>query len=128
MRGFFPSENKKNIAVMRSIAIPSRVITSIGISVGVITPTVPKTRNKLKIFEPMILPRAISDSPRITARHEEAISGNEVPIAIIVRPMMRSLMPSICASLIDEYTRSCDAEISSMSPTHNHKIARNLDI
>ena len=128
MRGFLPREYRKKTAVIRSMAIPSRVITSIGISVGFIIPTVPKTRNKLKIFDPMILPSAISDSPRITARQEEAISGRDVPIAMIVRPIMRSLMPSICASLIAEYTRSCDAEISSMSPIHNHSIARNLDI
>ena len=41
----------------------------------------------LNIFEPIKLPTAISECPFLTAIIDAAISGKDVPIAIIVRPI-----------------------------------------
>ena len=46
-------------------------------------PIIPKILN---IFEPITLPTAISECPFLTAIIDAAISGKDVPIAIIVRP------------------------------------------
>ena len=48
------------------------------------TPIIPKMLN---IFEPITLPTAISECPFLTAIIDAAISGKDVPIAIIVRPI-----------------------------------------
>ena len=47
-------------------------------------PIIPKMLN---IFEPITLPTAISECPFLTAIIDAAISGKDVPIAIIVRPI-----------------------------------------
>ena len=127
MRGCFVNENTNKRSVIISIVIPSRRIISIGMFVGEITPTVPKTSNRLKRLEPIILPSAISYSLRMTARHEDAISGSDVPIAITVSPITRSLTPSACARRVALYTRSCEAERRQIMPRQSHKIALALE-
>ena len=52
-------------------------------------PIIPKL---LKILEPTTLPMAISEYPFLTATTDAAISGKDVPRAIIVRPMNTSGM------------------------------------
>jgi hypothetical protein len=46
------------------------------------------------MFEPTTLPTAMSLCPRIAAISEVASSGREVPTAMMVRPITRSLMPN----------------------------------
>ena len=54
---------------------------------------IPTTQSMLKIFDPTTFSMAMSLSPFNVAAIEVATSGNEVPAAIMVRPMMVSFHP-----------------------------------
>ncbi len=58
---------------------------------------VPITNKILKIFEPTILPIAISAFPRLAAVTEVTNSGRDVPNATMVNPIIRSLTPKYFA-------------------------------
>ncbi len=49
---------------------------------------IPKTKNMFAMLEPTTFPATISDEPFITAIIDETNSGNDVPIATIVTPIM----------------------------------------
>ena len=53
----------------------------------------PKIKKILKILEPITFPTAISLSPFLAAMIDVTNSGNEVPTATIVNPMIASLSP-----------------------------------
>ncbi len=65
---------------------------------------------------PTTLPTAMSRSPRMLATTDVATSGSDVPAATIVRPMMRSLTPSVRASVTAPSTSHCAPHTSNPSP------------
>ena len=50
----------------------------------------PRIRNKLYIFDPIIFPTIMLDFPFLAAVIDVAISGKDVPRAIIVKPIKES--------------------------------------
>ena len=58
--------------------------------VGERTDVRPRTKSKLKIFDPTILPMAKSGSCLLFATIEVTISGNDVPTATTVKPIKAS--------------------------------------
>ena len=72
-------------------------MSSVSTTVGEMSAVIAITMEPLNMFEPMILPRARSKSDFLTAVMVAASSGSEVPMATIVRPMIRSLMPKALA-------------------------------
>ena len=67
---------------------------------GLIRDVMPSTNRILKMLLPTTLPIAISHLPFLAAVIEVAISGSDVPRAIIVTLIMVSLTPQDCARLI----------------------------
>ena len=57
----------------------------------------PKIKAILEIFEPIIVPRANSSLSLMTADIPIKISGNEVPSATTLKPIIKSLMPKLAA-------------------------------
>ena len=76
-------------------------------------PIMPK---QLKIFEPIILPIAISEYPFLTATTDAAISGKDVPRAIIVRPMNTSGTNRDTAIFFDDQTTNSADPSNNMTP------------
>ncbi len=72
---------------------------------GDIRAVTPRISIVLNMFEPTILPMAISDFPWNDERKLTTISGVDVPIPIIVNPMTNSLIPDLLAMLDDPSTR-----------------------
>ena len=72
---------------MRSILVP------LSQGIGVMILLTPRIKRILKIFDPMIFPRARSVFFLYAAMIEVASSGSEVPIAIIVSPITLSESP-----------------------------------
>jgi len=64
---------------------------------GLIVAVIPKIRKTFSILEPITFPIAISEFFLYAATTDVANSGNEVPIATIVKPIIASLKPKICA-------------------------------
>jgi len=64
---------------------------------GATTLVVPKTKRVLKIFDPTMLPIAMSDCFLYAAIPEAASSGRDVPIATIVSPIIDSDNPNCVA-------------------------------
>ena len=65
--------------------------------IGNIKPAMPRTNSILKMFEPTMLPIAISDSPLRAAIILVTNSGKLVPNATTVNPITRSDIPIYCA-------------------------------
>ena len=82
-------------------------------------PIIPKMLN---IFEPITLPTAISECPFLTAIIDAAISGKDVPIAIIVRPISVSGTSKILAILTAELTTASAEIINKKIPKKINKI------
>ena len=62
----------------------------------------PKIKPRLNILEPKTLPTAISGLPSNAALTDTANSGAEVPIATIVKPIIKSETPNFWANLLAE--------------------------
>jgi hypothetical protein len=90
---------------------------------GAIKPGIASTANKLKMFEPMILPKAKSSSPLSTPAMLAANSGKLVPIAIIVSPITKSLIPKCFAITTAESTRKCALNGKIIIPTTTQNTA-----
>lgn len=69
-------------------------------TIGFITELKPRTQNKLKIFDPITAPTAMSVCFLYAATAEAANSGNDVPMATIVRPISSSDKPKLLAKTI----------------------------
>ena len=90
-----PSIRLKPLVVLANthITIATPIITNISIidsdanDSGEITADIPKINKMLKIFEPIALPKAKPGSFLIVATTEVTSSGNDVPIATIVKPI-----------------------------------------
>ena len=76
----------------------------------------PNTARMLKRLLPTALPTAISVSPRRLAITDVAISGDEVPIATMVRPMISSLSPKALAMTTALSTSQRDPSTRAASP------------
>ena len=63
----------------------------------------PKIRAIFEIFEPIAVPKAIFSFPFITADIATNISGAEVPAAIRVKPITKSLIPK-CFAITEEWS------------------------
>ena len=70
----------------------------------------------LKVLLPITLPTAMSRSPRIAAMIEVATSGIDVPAAMMVRPITRSLTPRARAKATAESTSQSEPSTSSPRP------------
>lgn len=64
----------------------------------------PMIKPILAMFEPIILPIAISSLPENVATNVTTNSGKEVPNATIVRPITSLDIPNFLASLVDPET------------------------
>ena len=96
----------------------SRVRISPGTSLaGEMAQARPTTASVLKKLDPTMLPRTNSFSPRLAEATALASSGSEVPMAIIVRPIIRSLTPITFARSTAPQTRMCDEPTRSTRPT-----------
>ena len=82
-------------------------------------PIIPKVLN---IFEPITFPIATPAWPLFTAINDAAISGKDVPIAIIVRPINVSGTPRIEEILTAEYTTASAEMINKIIPKKIKKI------
>lgn len=65
----------------------------------------PRIKNTLKIFDPTILPTAISSCFLRVATTDVASSGNDVPTPTIVSPINASLSPAVCATFTASVTK-----------------------
>jgi len=74
--------------------------------IGLIIEEIPKTKNVLKIFDPIIFPTTKSSFFFVAATIETINSGNEVPIANIVAEIKNSDSPNCLAIIIAESTTS----------------------
>lgn len=93
---------------------------------GWMRPGKQKTASKLKAFEPMILPIAKSGSFLSTLATEAASSGKLVPMATMVKPITKSLMPNATAILTAAQTSSFELAISPIKPARKNKKAFKL--
>jgi len=84
---------KNNKIATKIIRGAKSVIFISATSKGLINDIIPNTKRRLKIFEPMIFPTPISSSPFLIAVRVATNSGNEVPIATIVKPIASLLIP-----------------------------------
>lgn len=94
---------------MRSILVP------LSQGIGVMILLTPRIKRILKIFDPMIFPRARSVFFLYAAMIEVASSGSEVPIAIIVSPITLSESPKYLAMSVAPLTIRSPPKISPQS-------------
>ena len=94
----------------------SRLRTKPSMVKGLIAPATPTTAVELNRFEPMTLPMAISCSPFLAARIDEANSGSDVPTATMVKPMTKSLTPKSCAISTAPQTRIRELKMRKSKP------------
>lgn len=90
----YPNQKTKSVAQMltsKSQFVPGRL------GIGEMLALTPRIKRILKILDPMIFPRAMSVFFLYAAIAEVASSGSEVPTAIIVSPMILSLIPRVFA-------------------------------
>ena len=91
-------------------------------SIGETVAARPTTASVLNKFEPMILPKAKSFSPLRAAAIELASSGSDVPMATIVRPISKSLTPSVRAIATAPHTKARELATSNSNPKTSHKM------
>ena len=82
----------------------------------------PKTAKTLKILLPMRLPREILSSPLIIATNDVINSGNEVPKATTVTPIINSETPKRDASITAFETNNSDPQARPAAPTKKYRI------
>ena len=82
---------------------------------------IPKTPNILKIFEPITLPIAISDSFFNAAITEDVNSGILVPIETTVIAIIRSLTPKFLATFTAPLTNNSDPNQRAAPPKNKNK-------
>ena len=101
----------------------SRDMTSAGTDIGAMLPAIPTTASVLNMLEPRMLPSAISCSPLRVAMMEAASSGSDVPTAMTVRPITRSLTPRAWAISTAPQTSMRELAMSSTRPTTSQVMA-----
>lgn len=94
----------------------SRRIAANGSSRGVTKLDMPKIPSRLKMFEPIRLPKTMSVCRLKTAMSELASSGKLVPTAIRVKPMTRSGIPKARATVLAPSTSACAPKTSKIRP------------
>ena len=100
---FIPRSSRSTVA--RKFTGISFLILLLVIVKGEIRAVIPKIINVLNILDPTTLPMAISALPCIADMKLTTISGDEVPIPTIVRPITNSLKPNFLAMLDEPSTR-----------------------
>ena len=103
MLKFIPRSNSS--IVTKKLTGISFLILFLVIVKGEIRAVIPKIINVLNILDPTMLPMAISALPCIADMKLTTISGDEVPIPTIVRPITNSLKPNFLAMLEEPSTR-----------------------
>ena len=86
-------------------------------NIGCINPVTPNTARILNILEPITLPIAIPLSPLRAATTLVASSGNDVPPATIVKPIIASDTPNDEATLTAPLTKRLLPKIRHDKPT-----------
>ena len=87
---------------------------------GLISAVIPRIIRTLNMLEPTMLPIAISDLPWNAEMKLTTISGAEVPIPTIVRPITNSLRPVFLAMLVDPSTSQLAPNSIRPSPAARH--------
>ena len=115
------------VAIQRSTPAASATIASTrkvaSKMIGIISELVPITNKILKIFDPTMLPIAISQFPFFAAVTEVTSSGSDVPNATIVRPIKRSDKPSADAIVVAAPTVISAPHTTIAAPTTPNKIS-----
>ena len=83
----------------------------------------PRMSAVLKMLEPMMLPTAISEFRSAEEMKLTTISGADVPMATMVRPMMNSLMPHLRARPEAPSTMASAPMSTSTRPATNRRIS-----
>lgn len=91
--------------------------------IGLITAVTPIIIRMLKTFDPNMFPRTISLCFFMAAIMQVDSSGNEVPMAMTVRPIMASGMPAIVALVCAPLTRISAPAAIKINPAIKKKLA-----
>ena len=92
--------------------------------IGAIRAVTPRIMRVLNIFEPTMLPIAMSAFPCNDERKLTTISGVDVPMPTIVNPMTNSLIPNLFATLDEPSTSQLAPKSIRSRPDINIKICR----
>ena len=84
---------------------------------GRIRAVIPRMKIALNMFEPTMLPTEMSEMPLTAAEKLTTISGVDVPIPTIVRPIRNSLSPAFLAITVEPSTKKFDPITTIASPT-----------
>ena len=103
--------HKKRSRVTTRFTGTSRLLFVRVMSTGAMRAEMPSTKAVLKTLEPTMLPTEISALPCMAPRKLTTISGAEVPMATIDRPITKSLIPSFLA-ILEEPSTSTSAPMS----------------
>lgn len=114
---FLPIKNAKKRKIVVPIHIQISAKLHVLILMGANTDEIPRIQKILKIFEPTILPTAISFCPFRAATIDVISSGIDVPMATIVRPITRSETPNNCAILTAPSTNIFHPTMSPTRPS-----------
>lgn len=112
-----PIKKYNQINSVDAIRINISIINSLEILSGFIIAPTPNISNKLNIHEPTRLPTAKSSSPFILATIDVTSSGNDVPKASIVNPIIFSLILKVFAIFIEFSTTKSPPVFNNIIPT-----------
>lgn len=113
---------KINKSIVNTIIIQISVKITGLMAKGEIRDAAPRTNKILKIPLPTTFPKAISLSFFSAAEIEVTNSGNEVPIATIVKPTKASLIPHDKAISVALDTTNCPPRIIAANPSRVIKV------
>ena len=95
-------------------------------AMGIITEHTPSTMSILKVLEPMTLLTARALAPFTAEVMDTASSGALVPMATMVRPMIRAGTLNFAARAAAPSTKKSAPLISSTNPTTSSRILRRI--
>ena len=116
-----PNMTRRRVAAMLIGISRLRLVGEIAI--GRISDVTPRISRVLKMLEPITLPTAMSALPLIAPMKLTTISGAEVPMPTIVRPITNSLTPSLRAIDDDPSTRISDPTTTRTRPRSNSRMS-----
>ena len=122
----FPVNTNINNSILAIIfTIISKFIIPLKV-MGFINADIPRIKNMLKRFEPTIFPIAISIFLFFAATADVASSGNDVPIDTIVKAIILSDIPMLCANFMPKTTIILPPKTNRANP--NNKNIMDLDV
>lgn len=88
---------------------------------------IPRTRQTLRILEPIISPKEIKGAPCIIAEIATKVSGREVPIATKVTPMIKGDILILEESFSENFNKKYAENISESIETMNFAKTSGMD-